>query len=110
MRNCGSLSEEESNCCCGSGKDAVEEEAAHEAKSPARWQVLAATRQVTVEKIRHYRAIALICRQQAVLHPEASWQWLADAERYEHLVDVEIAAHFRECNESLELDAKRAAA
>jgi hypothetical protein len=35
---------------------------------------------------------------------------LADAERYEHLVDVEIAAHFMECNESLELDAKCAAA
>jgi hypothetical protein len=45
-----------------------------------------------------------------VLHPEASWQWLADAERYEHLVDVEIAAHFMGCSESLELDAKRAAA
>jgi hypothetical protein len=47
-----------------------------------------------VENIRHYRAIALLCRQQAVLHPEASWQWLADAERYEHLADDEVAAHF----------------
>jgi hypothetical protein len=33
----------------------------------------------------HYRAVALICRQQAVLHPEASWSWLSEAERLEYL-------------------------
>lgn len=31
------------------------------------------------------RSRALICRQQAVLHPEASWLWLSEAERWEHL-------------------------
>ncbi len=33
----------------------------------------------------YYRSRALICRQQAVLHPEASWRWLSEAERLEHL-------------------------
>lgn len=63
-----------------------------------------------MENIKHYRAVALLCRQQAVLHPEASWQWLAEAERYEHLADAEIAAHFKECNGGVEFDAKLAAA
>jgi hypothetical protein len=31
------------------------------------------------------RSMALICRQQAALHPEASWHWLSEAERLEHL-------------------------
>lgn len=53
-----------------------------------------------MENIKRYRAIASTCRQQAALHPEASWQWLADAERYEHLADAEITAHFMECNGS----------
>jgi hypothetical protein len=51
-----------------------------------------------VENIKHYRAAALLCRQQAVLHPEASWHWLAEAERYEELAEAEIEAHFKECN------------
>lgn len=63
-----------------------------------------------MENIKHYRAVALLCRQQAVLHPEASWQWLAEAERYEHLADAEIAAHFTECNRGVEFDAMLAAA
>ena len=37
------------------------------------------------ETARHYRSLALICRQQAVLHPEASWRWLSEAERWENL-------------------------
>jgi len=51
-----------------------------------------------VEKIKHYRAYASLCRQQAALHPDASWHWLAEAERYEHLADTEIAEHFEECH------------
>jgi hypothetical protein len=62
-----------------------------------------------VESIKHYRAVALLCRQQAALHPEATWQWLAEAERYEHLAEAEIAAHFKECNEGVEFAAKLAA-
>jgi hypothetical protein len=63
-----------------------------------------------VENVRHYRAVASLCRQQAVLHPEASWHWLAEAERYEDLAEAEIEAHFRECNGGVEFDANLAAA
>lgn len=38
-----------------------------------------------LEDIRHYRALGSICRQQAVLHPEASWTWLSQAEKWEDL-------------------------
>lgn len=55
-----------------------------------------------MENIKRYRTVALLCRQQAALHPEATWQWLAEAERYEHLAYAEIAAHFRECNGGIE--------
>ena len=37
------------------------------------------------EDIRHYRALGSICRQKAVLHPEANWFWLSQAERWEYL-------------------------
>ena len=33
------------------------------------------------------RSIALLCRQQAFLHPEDNWKWLAQAERWEHLAE-----------------------
>ncbi len=36
------------------------------------------------------RAMALLCRQQAYLHPEENWKWLAQAERWEHLADVPL--------------------
>ena len=29
--------------------------------------------------------MALLCRQQAVLHPDQNWKWLGQAERWEHL-------------------------
>jgi hypothetical protein len=34
---------------------------------------------------RHYRELGLICRQQAARHPEASWSWLSQAEKWEDL-------------------------
>jgi hypothetical protein len=34
---------------------------------------------------RYYRSLGLICRQQAARHPEASWSWLSEAERWEDL-------------------------
>lgn len=34
------------------------------------------------------RAMGLLCRQQAYLHPEENWKWLAQAERWEHLADT----------------------
>ena len=36
------------------------------------------------------RAIALLCRQQAGIHPDQSWKWLAQAERWEHLADAQF--------------------
>jgi hypothetical protein len=51
-----------------------------------------------METIRRYRAIALLCRQQAVFHPDDSWKWLGRAERWEHLAENQIAIHFKECN------------
>jgi hypothetical protein len=46
----------------------------------------------------HYRALASLCRQQAAYRPDQSWQLLGQAERWEHLAEVEIAEHFTECN------------
>jgi hypothetical protein len=51
-----------------------------------------------MKKILSYRARGSLCRQQAVFHPEDSWKWLAEAERWEHLADAQIVSHFRECN------------
>lgn len=53
-----------------------------------------------MKKILSYRAMGSLCRQQAVFHPENSWKWLGDAERWEHLAHAEIASHFQECNAS----------
>jgi hypothetical protein len=51
-----------------------------------------------MKNVRSYRAMALLCRQQAVFHPEKSWQYLGDAERWEHLAEAEISSLFEECN------------
>jgi hypothetical protein len=63
-----------------------------------------------VEHIKNYRAVALLCRQRAALCPQASWHWLAEAERYEDLAEAEVEAHFKECNGGVEFDANLAAA
>ena len=41
-----------------------------------------------MENAQRYRAIALLCRQQAVLHPDQNWKWLGQAERWEHLAEA----------------------
>jgi hypothetical protein len=46
----------------------------------------------------HYRALASLCRQQAAYGPDQSWRLLGQAERWEHLVEAEVAEHFKECN------------
>ena len=51
-----------------------------------------------MKNVRSYRAMAMLCRQQAVFHPEKSWQYLGDAERWEHLAEAEISALFEQCN------------
>jgi hypothetical protein len=41
-----------------------------------------------MENAQQCRAIALLCRQQASIHPQDNWKWLAQAERWEHLADA----------------------
>jgi hypothetical protein len=43
-----------------------------------------------MENAQRCHANALLCRQQAVLHPEESWKWLGQAERWEHLADAAL--------------------
>jgi hypothetical protein len=57
-----------------------------------------------------YRAMGSLCRQQAVFHPENSWKWLGEAERWEHLAHAEIASHFKECNTSSSSDRAKSGA
>jgi len=45
----------------------------------------AKSKQSPQEAARDYRWLASICRQQAVRHPETSWKWLSEAQRFEHL-------------------------
>jgi len=41
-----------------------------------------------MDNAQHCRSMALLCRQQAVLHPDQNWKWLGQAERWEHLADA----------------------
>jgi hypothetical protein len=50
--------------------------------------------------------MGLLCRQQAYLHPEENWKWLAQAERWEHLAD----ASFTQQNEPRKPEPQDAAA
>jgi hypothetical protein len=60
--------------------------------------VLDEAEDLAMESVRRYRATGSLCRQNAVLNPLNSWKLLADAERWEHLAEAEIALHFEECN------------
>jgi hypothetical protein len=39
-----------------------------------------------------YRAMALLCRQQAACDPDNSWQLLGEAERWEYLAEQQSAS------------------
>lgn len=43
-----------------------------------------------MENAQQCRAIALLCRQQASIHPQDNWKWLAQAERWEHLAEARL--------------------
>jgi hypothetical protein len=45
-----------------------------------------------------YRELASLCRQRAAYDPDKSWYLLGQAERWEHLADLAISDHFKECN------------
>jgi hypothetical protein len=44
-----------------------------------------------MENAQRCRAMALLCRQQAVLYPLEAWKWLGQAERWEHLAEASFA-------------------
>jgi hypothetical protein len=51
-----------------------------------------------MESVRRYRALASLCRQQAAYRPLQSWQLLGQAERFEHLAQVELEVQYRARN------------
>ena len=54
--------------------------------------------EVTMYKVRRFRAMGSLCRQQAAYNSAQSWKLLAEAEFWEHLAEVELSSHFEECN------------
>lgn len=59
-----------------------------------------------MENVRRYRALASLCRQQAAYRPMQSWQLLGQAERWEHLAEAELDAHFRASNAMMDVGAQ----
>lgn len=55
-------------------------------------------REILMENVRRYRALASLCRQQAAYRPLQSWDLLGQAEHFEHLAETELKAHFDACN------------
>jgi hypothetical protein len=51
-----------------------------------------------MQKVRRFRAMGSLCRQQAAYNPAQSWKLLAEAEYWEHLAEIETSSHFEECN------------
>ena len=56
-------------------------------------------REILMENVRRYRALASLCRQQAAYRPLQSWDLLGQAEHFEHLAEAELKAHFDACND-----------
>jgi hypothetical protein len=56
-----------------------------------------------MENVRRYRAMGSLCRQQAAYNSSQSWHLLGQAERWEHLAEEELAAHFKTCNAASDL-------
>ena len=55
-------------------------------------------REAGMENVRRYRAMGSLCRQQAAYNPAQKWHLLAQAERWEHLAEEELAGYFKACN------------
>jgi hypothetical protein len=51
-----------------------------------------------MDKVRRYRALGSLCRQQAAYNPDQSWYLLGQAERWEHMAEEELVAHFKACS------------
>jgi hypothetical protein len=56
--------------------------------------------EAAMDKVRRYRALGSLCRQQAAYNPDQSWYLLGQAERWEHMAEEELAAHFKACSVS----------
>jgi len=39
-----------------------------------------------------------MCRQQAAYNPAERWSFIAEAEYWEKLAELELAVHYQECN------------
>ncbi len=51
-----------------------------------------------MKNVIRFRAMASLCRQQAVYNPARNSRLLAEARYWEHLAAAEMAFHFKECN------------
>ncbi len=51
-----------------------------------------------MDNVRHCRSMGSLFRQFAAFDPVHSWKYLIEAQRWEHLAEVEIDCHFHECN------------
>jgi hypothetical protein len=69
--------------------------------------VVIRSREVAMKNVLRYRALGSLCRQHAAYNPDESWKLLAQAEHWEHLAQVEMSAHFNDCN-AIGSDAKPA--
>ncbi len=58
-----------------------------------------------METVVRLRAMASLCRQTAVYHPDRSWKLLAEAEYWEHLADNALRDHFEQCTAGSSLQA-----
>jgi hypothetical protein len=51
-----------------------------------------------MEELLHCRAMEAECRQRAMYDTQNGWEWLANAEKWHHLANLEIISHFEDCN------------
>jgi hypothetical protein len=49
-----------------------------------------------MKNVSRYRAMSSLCRQHAAYNPSQSWKLLADAERWEHLAEMELSSQAEE--------------
>jgi hypothetical protein len=61
-------------------------------------KLMLTNREIVMENVRRYRAIASLCRQTAALRPLQSWSLQDQAEGWEHLAVAELEAYFTACN------------
>ncbi|MGY3239169.1 hypothetical protein ACVWZ4_000213 [Bradyrhizobium sp. USDA 4472] len=53
-----------------------------------------------MERVKRLRAMGSLCRQQAAYNSMNKWKLLAEAEYWDHLAELELSAHFQQCNAS----------